>query len=639
VTEPKPLLRRASNGAIVNLAQVLGRGGEGTVHAVGDSPKHVAKIYVKAPGANKVEKLKLMARGRSKALLGVAAWPVDLLVDDQGVVRGFLMGRIAARQDAHRLYSPKSRRRTFPAADFRFVVRAATNVARAFAQIHAAGHVIGDVNHGNALIGRDGTAVLIDCDSIQVTEQGRTFPCDVGSPLFTPPELQGKRFRGLLRTTNHDCFGLAALLFHFLFQGRHPFAGRYAEGEMPIERAIAESRFAYGARADGLGMSAPPSTLPLETFGSEIAQLFERAFAPPGGAERPAAVEWIEPLRRLEADLAACRRRPRHYHPRRERCCWCVIEESSGAALFDARGAVTPEIDALTAKELWAAIDGAPVPAVYAESPYFVTQQNASDRRRDMVLNAVTGLAGVGVPLGLFFGLLNFMSSSSSGFMWALFLASVAMVGVGLMKDRFPRGRTLLKAEWAMAVEQWRTKSSASPFFRARAELAALRGTLSRLEEQRIMELDRIERHYAPEQRRAYLSGFEIDQAMLVSVSVSQVEALRNRGIRTAEDVLKQDGKLFKFVQSTALGELRSWANQCAASFTFDRRDPRYAAEAEMIEERYRRERQAILDQLRRGPEILAAKREEIENARAEAESRLKRVHETLRRTRGMEKQ
>ena len=228
---------------------MLGRGGEGTVHAVNGAPKLVAKIYLKAPDAAKAEKLRLMTRGQSPGLLGVAAWPIDLLTDERGAVRGFLMGRISARQDAHRLYSPKSRRRTFPDADFRFVVRAATNLARAFAQIHAAGHVIGDVNHGNALIGKDGTAVLIDCDSIQVRERSRTFACDVGTPLFTPPELQGKAFRGLKRTESHDRFGLAVLLFHLLFQGRHPFAGVYADGEMPLERAIAESRFAYGAHA------------------------------------------------------------------------------------------------------------------------------------------------------------------------------------------------------------------------------------------------------------------------------------------------------------------------------------------------------------------------------------------------------
>ena len=120
-------LRRASTGATVNLGQIIGRGGEGTVHAVIGAPKFVAKIYLKPPDATKAEKLRIMIRGLSPGLLGVAAWPVDLLTDERGTVRGFLMNRIFARQDAHRLYSPKSRRRTFPDADFRFVVRATTN--------------------------------------------------------------------------------------------------------------------------------------------------------------------------------------------------------------------------------------------------------------------------------------------------------------------------------------------------------------------------------------------------------------------------------------------------------------------------------------------------------------------------------
>lgn len=38
---------------------------------------------------------------------------------------------------------------------------------------------------------------------------GRTFTCDVGVALFTPPALQGRPFRNLIRTPDHDRFGLA----------------------------------------------------------------------------------------------------------------------------------------------------------------------------------------------------------------------------------------------------------------------------------------------------------------------------------------------------------------------------------------------------------------------------------------------
>ena len=81
------------------------------------------------------------------------------------------------------------------------------------------------------------------------------------------------------RTANHDAFGLAVLIFHLLFMGRHPFAGRYlGQGEMPIERAIAETRFAYSHDNSRTQMAPPPYTPPIEMVGPAMTGLFERAF-------------------------------------------------------------------------------------------------------------------------------------------------------------------------------------------------------------------------------------------------------------------------------------------------------------------------------------------------------------------------
>src|SRR4030081_1216621 len=144
-----------------------------------------------------------MTGAASPELLGSAAWPSDLLVNRAGKVLGFRMPRVSDKQDIHELYSPKSRSEAFPDADFRFVVGVAANVARAFGTLHRAGHVVGDVNHGNILVGVDGTVTLIDCDSFQVRDGAEVFSCDVGVPLFTAPELQGDGFRGPLRTRHH----------------------------------------------------------------------------------------------------------------------------------------------------------------------------------------------------------------------------------------------------------------------------------------------------------------------------------------------------------------------------------------------------------------------------------------------------
>ena len=80
--------------------------------------------------------------------------------------------------------------------------------------------------------------------------------------------------------------------------GRHPFAGRYlGEGDMPIEQAIKEHRFAYGAEHDFAAMEQPPGTPPLAIVSPPVAELFERAFAMSAArGGRPAAVEWIAAL-------------------------------------------------------------------------------------------------------------------------------------------------------------------------------------------------------------------------------------------------------------------------------------------------------------------------------------------------------
>ena len=628
-------LLRASTGAIVNLGQLLGRGGEGSVHAVVGSPKLVAKVYLKPPDAAKADKLRLMIRGASPELLGVSAWPVDLLTDERGAVRGFLMGRISARQDAHRLYTPKSRRGTFPDADFRFVVRAATNLSRAFAQIHAVKHVIGDVNHGNALIGKDGTAVLIDCDSIQVRDRTRIFSCDVGTPLFTPPELQGKAFRGLRRTEESDRFGLAVLIFHLLFQGRHPYAGVYADGEMPLERAIAESRFAYGASAASLGMSAPPGTLPLTTFGRPIARLFERAFAPPGGEEqRPSAIEWIEALQQLEQDLKTCPRSPRHFYPGSGECCWCAIEEKTGARLFGEAPIPSEIPDAVTVEQLWKAIEGVKPPAEVT-LPGFAEQEAKSldDENPGEVFFKGLGLTlAAGIPIAI--GLSTFMNLD-----WVLVLMVCTVIAgalYSLFGDKGPSSprRSLLRRELQFAIDQWRKGSSPSLFATARAKLSTARHKIDQLAKRQRKELDRIKGMLEQSQYSRFLDKFPIDQSMFIEVTKAHIETLANRGVRSAGDVRRRRRKMVGAVPDAVIGELSQWATQCADTFRFDPNDAAYLAEAQKVDEKYRRQREAVMDELRRGPELLQAKLNQVAEARARAEDVLREKSERVRQRR-----
>ena len=130
----------AEDGRRVRLGRKLGQGGEGAIYELVDQPELVAKIFHHAAAAEqRAEKIRAMVAARSPALDRLTAWPIELLSLPTGEPIGLTMPRIVGYRDIHQLYSPKSRRAAFPRADWRFLVRVAANVARAFATVHAAG--------------------------------------------------------------------------------------------------------------------------------------------------------------------------------------------------------------------------------------------------------------------------------------------------------------------------------------------------------------------------------------------------------------------------------------------------------------------------------------------------------------------
>lgn len=253
----------------IKLIRKIADGGEGTVFEVMGNPQVVAKTYHHEVPPNVAEKLKAMVRSASAnpSLLDFAAWPKDVLLNPQHrTVIGFLMPNVANHRNLHQLYGPKDRQAYFPNADWGFLVHTALNCCVSFEAIHKLGHVIGDVNHSNVLVNSQAMVRVIDCDSMGIKDGLHWFPCsEVGVPEFTAPELQSKSLAGIQRNQNHDLFGLAVLIFHLLFVGRHPFMGMLRPphtGDLPeIGSSIKNSDFAYSrcrqARLCSPAFSAP----------------------------------------------------------------------------------------------------------------------------------------------------------------------------------------------------------------------------------------------------------------------------------------------------------------------------------------------------------------------------------------------
>ncbi len=322
-------------------------GGEGTVHPVERRPEWCVKLYHDRPlAAARLAKLKAL-KGLPASLRACAALPLGMALagrsgrEPVGVFLPFVEGR-----DIFELYNPQGRRSHFQGATFEFLVAAALNLVRVFGVLHGAGVVIGDVNEQNIKVRPDATLAMVDCDGFQIRQGGEWLVSEVGTPMWTPPELQKGTLRGVVRTQNHDAFGLAQLVFLLLCAGRYPFAGRPLQGEvLSPEEAIARYAFAFDPAPRNPVLAPPPGTPFFEALPPEVQAFFVRAFCE-GSAEpaaRPGPAEWAEALERLRGALVRCNRWRAHvYWSGAKACPWCGVLEVLGKDLFPGPAVVPP---------------------------------------------------------------------------------------------------------------------------------------------------------------------------------------------------------------------------------------------------------------------------------------------------------
>lgn len=616
-------LMSGRTGGTFRVDHKLGGGGEGDVYALADRQELVVKLYTKPPGAGRVRKLEAMlAKADDPALSKIAAWPLDLVRDEQARVRGFVMPLAGSRKDIHELYSPKSREQAFPEADFRFLVHVAANIARAFATVHARDVVIGDINEKSVMAAPDGTVMLIDCDSFQIRAGSEVLTCDVGVPLYTPPELQGRPLRGQPRSVNHDLFGLAVLLFHLLAMGRHPFSGVYAGPEdMPIERAISEFRFAYGAQAaQRFRMRPPPGSVGLAELGREVATLFEQAFAQ--GAEqrgRPQATAWVAALERTRKELITCKADSSHHYPKdRPSCPWCQLEGVTQTRYFGAPMPATGQSQAVDIAALWRAILMVEAPKDIERPPIAVVPP--PNRERQLAGRLLCGCA---VVVG--FALLGTPDAQIAGV-----LAMGGGVGLwpGAPWHGVERAQASLKeAETAIDAYLHRpeVRNYSEPFFAERRKLEQTRDRLRQMDQVRRQRLDAAKARARDTQLRRFLDRFRIDKADIEGVGPVKTRTLASFGIETAGDISRARVLRVQGFGPVLADRLVDWRRAQQKKFRFDEKAPLDPREVVAIERDIATERARLVAELRAGPRRLQTARAQAVARRRDIESELTR--------------
>lgn len=589
----------------VSVAELIGKGGEGKVYAIKGRSGQAVKIYNAGLRTKREDKVRAMVGEGLAVRTNLVAYPSEVVTDCRGNFLGFVMRLVSGYRPLHELYSPKSRQLHFQRADYRFIVHAALNVARAVGKVHQTGCVIGDLNHSGVLVAQDATVALIDADSFQFSLNGKSYPCVVGVPDFTPPELHGKNLASVQRTIEHDNFGLAVAIFHLLFMGRHPYAGRYNGPDIPMGDAIAQNRFAFSLTRQAATQTTPPPGAPtLDMFPDAIARAFENAFGLTPGA-RPSALNWIHVLNTLEGSLNHCNKVKTHYYPGNSGgCVWCKLTGNSGFDMFPDLSAVELNIptDARGTEQAIREILAFRFPTVADLLPAAATPRGASSALRE-VRSGKRGRAFIGLLM---------MGGAVAGFIYA---APVWLVWIGLAVWGWVTfsGREFESGPFQQAykdADEWVQRelnafvqrNGMTEVMKVRGDLDAAIEAYNGHDDALARELMVMKSNRESRQRQAYLDSFSIRRANISGIGPAKTATLISFGIETAADVNRSAVLRVPGFGDVMTGKLVAWRQGHESRFKYDRTpNTQDVADERALRGRFAAERAKLESTIRNG--------------------------------------
>jgi DNA-binding helix-hairpin-helix protein with protein kinase domain len=503
----------------------------------------------------------------------------------------------------------------FPRAAWDFQVRAAYNLAAAFDEVHRAGCVVGDVQLRNAYVSPKASVRLVDCDSFQVRANGKVFLCEVGLSHYIPPELQGKSLRGLVRTENHDRFGLAVLLYQLLFVGRHPYAGVYrGPGDPSFEQLIAEFRFAQGPLARSWAMDPPPHTPTFADIPQEVGMLFRRAFE--RGSERdarPRPAEWLPALERLEENIVECPADAGHKYWRGAgNCVWCRLAAKGGPEYYFgvAGGIDTFAVDEVKLQDVLRRLNACqPVEFRYDRRRFTAALPPAAEplpeglnqhRSVAIILGIAIALCVLALPLGLIHGAICLFA-----FLGVLVMGT--WLGIHSALSPWHREHRRRRRACDLALDELyeiedELQRRIDRYHRDYADwsqsikrlVSDCRALASRYQ----VELHRLSANAEAAARTRYLRLYLIADAEIPQIGAGRKQLLAMHNIFTAADVDEQTIREIKGFGYALTGNLLAWKKEVLAQFRFNHETSVSPNEQRPVTLEFRTRQQQILAEL-----------------------------------------
>lgn len=309
-----PLTLKTSSGRTLKVEDTpFAKGGEGGVHKI-ISPSNsnlCAKIYFpKERNIHRKNKIEYMVNNPPPNLSStnhIICWSKEALYQGNNFV-GFTMPiAFNGSIQLYELCTPKLKaklpskwKKKFDrdsSAGIQSRLKLCTNLAAAIHTIHQfKNYVLVDLKPQNVLVTDDGKVSLIDCDSIQISNNGRVmFPARVATPEYVPPEGVKINPSKNIVPQSWDRFSMAIMFYEVIF-GLHPYAasfnGRY-QNSTTLDSKIKSGLFVHGKNKKYISV-LPPLHKNFGVIPSSLKQLFDRAFEKGHQMPdvRPSAEEW-----------------------------------------------------------------------------------------------------------------------------------------------------------------------------------------------------------------------------------------------------------------------------------------------------------------------------------------------------------
>lgn len=610
------------NGHALSVGARLGGGGEGVVHALG--AQHVVKLFPQGMSAERIAKVRALNRFTQPPLQEIAAWPLGLVFDAQRRPAGFAMTRLQGVAPIAAAANPQARKRAFPQANWGWLAHVGHNLAVATESLHGAGIVVGDVNESNVLVASDARVRFIDVDSFAFSDGAHRFGCDVGTPMYQPPELQRGSFAGVERRPEHDRFGVAVLIFQLLFMGRHPWAGRWAgKGELSFERGEFISRlpFAYGKEAVRAAFTPPSDGVQMTWIPDDLQALFERAFGKSAPSARPSGSEWAQALSEFEGSLVRCSSAPTHGYPQAMgKCPWCRLERSDRPYFIGSAYAVAHEtLDIAQIERIFREIPSlgdAALPADPALIPATAEPLDSKLTRRRTWWNLQAVGSGTAAIASA-----HWITVGGAEVLGAVLLLVLFLTRPPLQAVRALRGARLSQAEalFDELATNFRRVAGGMELERRRRELGEMLERYKALPAKHQAERQALERDRLRLQLEAHL-----DAALLADVRIWKIgkrtrTTLSAYGIESAKDVDQRLPLLeVPGIRDGKRAALARWVERVKKDFRFDPTRPLDPVAIAALERAQTQERSTLERHLRSGPQALAR---DVASARSRADS------------------